>query len=186
VTIWSVLSIISTTGIFLCYAVALFCYFPSYGSLYWRLKAISFLSALNFLIFIFFIYYRGVGPVIAILGIGLQIGSAALFAWAVKATYTRRLTVAYNPDIPDFVLQSGPFRLVRHPFYSSYLLFWCSLMVMEPSIISAAAALLLFGFYLDAAKFEEAKFARSAVACAYKDYAAQTGMFVPRIPLSNQ
>jgi len=185
VTIWSVISTISTAAVFLSYAAALFSYFPSDGRLSWRLKAISILSALNFLIFIFLVCTRAIDPEIAILGIGIQILSAALFSWAIQTTYRRRLTVAYNPDIPDFILQSGPFRLVRHPFYSSYLLFWLSLMVMEPSIISASAAVLLFGFYLNAAKFEEAKFARSAVASAYKGYAAQTGMFVPRIPLSN-
>jgi protein-S-isoprenylcysteine O-methyltransferase Ste14 len=120
---------------------------------------------------------------VAVLGIGIQMSSAALFTWAIKTTYRRRLSIAYNPDIPEFLLQSGPFRLVRHPFYTSYLLFWLSLVVMQPSIISASVAFVLLVFYLNAARFEEAKFARSTLASAYNGYAAQTGMFVPRMLL---
>ena len=174
--IWSVLSIISTTGIFLCYAVALFCYFSSDGKISWQLKTISILSALNFIIFVFFVFTRAMDTLVAVLGIGIQMSSASLFAWAIKTTYRRRLSIAYNPE-------SGPFRLVRHLFYTSYLLFWLSLVVMQPSIVSASVAFALFGFYLNAAKFEEAKFARSALASAYNGYAAQTGMFVPRMSL---
>jgi protein-S-isoprenylcysteine O-methyltransferase Ste14 len=181
VIIWSVLSTISTTGIFLCYAVALFCYFSSDSKISWRLKTISILSTLNLIIFIFFVFTRATDTLVAVLGIGIQMLSAALFAWAIKTTYRRRLSIAYNPDIPEFILQSGPFRLVRHPFYTSYLLFWLSLIVMQPSIVSASVTSVLFGFYLNAAKFEEAKFARSALASAYKGYEARTGMFVPRM-----
>jgi protein-S-isoprenylcysteine O-methyltransferase Ste14 len=129
----------------------------------------------------FFVFTRAMDTRVAVLGIGIQMSSAALFASAIKATYRRRLSIAYNPDIPEFILQSGPFRLVRHPFYTSYLLFWLSLIVMQPSIVSASVTSVLFGFYLNAAKFEEAKFARSALASAYKGYAARTGMFVPRM-----
>ena len=131
----------------------------------------------------FFVFTRAMDTLVAVLGIGIQMSSASLFAWAIKTTYRRRLSIAYNPDIPQFLLQSGPFRLVRHPFYTSYLLFWLSLVVMQPSIVSASVAFALFGFYLNAAKFEEAKFARSALASAYNGYAAQTGMFVPRMSL---
>jgi protein-S-isoprenylcysteine O-methyltransferase Ste14 len=183
VTIWSVLSVISTTGIFLCYAIALFCYFSSDSKISWRLKAISILSALNFMIFMFFLFTRTTDPLAAVVGIGIQMSSAALFAWTIKSTFRRRLSVAYNPDIPEFILESGPFGLVRHPFYTSYLLFWFSFIIIQPSLINGSMAFVIFGFYLNAARFEEAKFARSELASAYQHYSDRTGMFVPRISL---
>lgn len=120
-------------------------------------------------------------PVAAALGIGVQLLSAALFAWTIKSTFRRQLSLAYSPDIPEFILETGPFGLVRHPFYASYVLFWFSFIVIQPSLITGAMAVVLFGFYLNAARFEEAKFARSALASAYQHYSDRTGMFVPRI-----
>jgi protein-S-isoprenylcysteine O-methyltransferase Ste14 len=183
VTICSVLSVTFTTGIFLCYAWALFLYFPSDGKFSWRLKAISVLSALNFATFVLLLFTRTLDPLGAILGISIQMSSAALFAWAIKSTYRRRLSVAYNTDIPKFILESGPFGVVRHPFYTSYILFWLSFVVMQPALINGLMALLLFGLYLNAALFEETKFARSALSSAYQDYLDRTGMFLPRISL---
>ena len=185
-TIWSVLSVISTTGIFLCYTIALFCYFRSGPKISWRLKANSILSALNFMIFMFFLFTRTIDPVAAALGICIQILSAALFAWAFRSTFQRRLSVTYNPDVPEFILETGAFGLVRHPFYASYVLFWFSFIVIHPSIINGAIAVVIFGFYLNAARFEEAKFARSALGPAYQNYSDRTGMFVPRISFPNR
>lgn len=185
-TIWSVLSVISTTGIFLCYTIALFCYFRSGPKISWRLKANSILSALNFMIFMFFLFTRTVDPVAAALGICIQMLSGALFAWAIKLTFRRRLSLTYTPDVPEFILETGPFGLVRHPFYVSYVLFWLSFIVIHPSLINSAIALVIFGFYLNAARFEEAKFARSALASAYQHYSDRTGMFVPKISLPNK
>jgi protein-S-isoprenylcysteine O-methyltransferase Ste14 len=181
VTIWSVLSIITTTVIFLCYSIALFCYFRRDAKISWRLNANSILSTLNLMIFVFFLYTRTIDPVAAALGICIQMLSAALFAWAAKSTFRRRLSVAYNRDIPEFILETGPFGLVRHPFYASYVLFWFSFVVIHPSLINAAFAVVIFVFYLNAARFEETKFARSSLAPAYRHYSSRTGMFLPRI-----
>jgi protein-S-isoprenylcysteine O-methyltransferase Ste14 len=138
------------------------------------------------MIFMFFLFTRTIDPVGAALGICIQMLSAALFAWAIRSTFRRRLSVTYNPDVPEFILETGPFGLVRHPFYASYLLFWFSFIVVHPSLINGAMAVVIFGFYLNAARFEEAKFARSALASAYQHYSDRTGMFVPRILLPNK
>ena len=160
--------------------VALFLYFPSDGNFSGRLKAISILSAINFVIFMFLLFTRTINPLGAALGISIQTSSAALFAWAIQTTYRRRLSVAYNSDLPQFLLDSGPFGVIRHPFYASYILFWLSFIIMQPSIINVSMALVLFGFYRNAALFEEAKFAGSALASAYQDYSERTGMFLPK------
>jgi protein-S-isoprenylcysteine O-methyltransferase Ste14 len=165
----------------MCYTIALFCYFRRDSKMSWWLNANSILSALNLMIFIFFLFKKTIEPVAAALGICMQMLSAVLFAWAVKSTFRRRLSLAYNPDVPEFILETGPFGLVRHPFYVSYVLFWFSFIVIRPSLINSALAVAIFGFYLNAARFEEAKFARSALASAYQHYSRRTGMFVPRI-----
>jgi protein-S-isoprenylcysteine O-methyltransferase Ste14 len=135
------------------------------------------------MIFTFFLFTRTIDPAAAALGICIQMLSAALFSWAVKSTFRHRLSLAYSPDVPEFILETGPFGLVRHPFYVSYVLFWFSFIVVHPSLINGALALVIFGFYLNAARFEEAKFARSALASAYQHYSRRTGMFFPRILL---
>jgi protein-S-isoprenylcysteine O-methyltransferase Ste14 len=134
----------------------------------------------------FFLFTRTIDPLAAALGICLQMLSVALFVWAIKSTFRHRLSLAYNPDVPEFILETGPFGLVRHPFYASYVLFWFSFIVIRPSLINAAMAIIIFGFYLNAARFEEVKFARSALASAYRRYSDRTGMFVPKISLPNK
>lgn len=107
--------------------------------------------------------------------------SLALFAWAVAATRRSRLTVAFATDEPCFLVRHGPYRHVRHPFYSAYLLFWAGTAVVGPGWAPWGVVVLMALVYRIAASREEAKFGRSALGGAYAEYRASTGMFLPRI-----
>jgi protein-S-isoprenylcysteine O-methyltransferase Ste14 len=111
----------------------------------------------------------------------LLLGSAALFAWSVRATWLERPSLAFSPDEPHFLLRRGPYRLVRHPFYVSYLLFFAALFAAVPAPGTALAWLAVWAVYSSAARAEERKFAASPLAGAYLAYADRVGGFLPRI-----
>lgn len=105
--------------------------------------------------------------------------AAGLWGWALATTRATPPTLAFTGDEPRLVLNAGPYRWVRHPFYSAYLLFWTGTAVATPGTSGWAAVLVLGAVYFAAARHEEGKFARSALATRYAAYAADTGMFLP-------
>jgi protein-S-isoprenylcysteine O-methyltransferase Ste14 len=167
--------------IFIGFASALFFFFPSDGQFRWRMRVISILSCCNFGSFVALALTETLPTANLALGIALQVFAAVIFLWASKSTYRRRLSVAYNPDIPEFIVDTGPYRMIRHPFYTSYIIFWLSLVILRPYWVTAILTIALIGFYVNAAVFEERKFSRSPLSARYRDYSNRTGMFLPRI-----
>ena len=106
--------------------------------------------------------------------------SLGLFLWAARANRARPLRLAFSGQLPEHVQSDGPYRLVRHPFYASYLLAFAGGWIAAGTTWLAPAVLLGLGTYLAAARREEAAFERSAVRDAYRRYARQVGMFLPR------
>jgi protein-S-isoprenylcysteine O-methyltransferase Ste14 len=113
------------------------------------------------------------------LAVGLYILSGALFAWALATNLARPLSIIYSPDAPVHLVEQGPYRWVRHPFYVSYYIAWSAAVVgtMSPWLVPT---LLMGWLYHDAARFEERKFAQSELADAYRSYCLRTGRFLPR------
>lgn len=106
--------------------------------------------------------------------------SLAVFHWAAFSIRGRVFSYAGNDDVPEFVHTSGPYAYVRNPFYASYLLTEISTVVMWPSLWGAGFIVLAALYFQWLARFEEAKFARSAVAEDYARYKARTGRLLPR------
>lgn len=110
----------------------------------------------------------------------------ALFWWAVAVTRRTRLTLAFSSDTPSFLVERGPYALVRHPFYTSYVLFWISASISSASLLYWAVPVVITAIYVRAATLEEAKFLNSALAPRYRDYQSRTGMIAPRIRLTKE
>ena len=106
--------------------------------------------------------------------------SAGLFAWAVSATREQRLSIAYSNDEPTALLQSGPYARIRHPFYTAYILFWFAGAVLNQSALLTGFAIAITYLYFEAARLEEAKFASSQLAQAYRAYQSKSGLFWPK------
>lgn len=106
--------------------------------------------------------------------------SAGLWGWALATTRPTPPTLAFTDDDPRLLLSAGPYRWIRHPFYSAYLLFWIAAAAVTRDLSGWIVALVLGAVYVVAARHEEGKFARSALAGRYAAYAARTGMFLPR------
>jgi protein-S-isoprenylcysteine O-methyltransferase Ste14 len=133
-------------------------------------------------IFLLFLVWRDDQPIAAkIVGILLQLLSYALFWFAISATRSAALLAAFTPLSPHSLVTSGPYRFVRHPFYSSYLLFWVGLAICAWSVWALVPLVGMFVTYLQAAMDEERKFGQTALATDYSQYMAKTARFIPGI-----
>jgi protein-S-isoprenylcysteine O-methyltransferase Ste14 len=104
-----------------------------------------------------------------------------VFAWAMWTTHRKGLTVAFSTNIPSDIILEGPYKFVRHPFYSSYLLFWIANACSTTSLVPWGFVAVMAAIYTAAAKMEEEKFSISPYRADYEKYKAQVGMFVPQL-----
>ena len=113
---------------------------------------------------------------------GLFLLSFALFWWSVATTRSlvaeRRLGIAHGASQPRFVEAGGPYRLVRHPFYLSYMMFWLGTACAAGGA-QWLAAIALMAWYMQIARREERDFAGSPIAGLYASYRQRTGMLLP-------
>jgi len=107
------------------------------------------------------------------------LGALGLFWWAIRANSPRPLSAAFSPDSPEHLVEQGPYRLIRHPFYCSYLLTWTAGIVATGRLWLAPTVVVMLVIYLRAAMEEEEKFRLTSLANQYDDYKARTGLFLP-------
>lgn len=115
------------------------------------------------------------------LGLALQIGAGMLFVSAINASRTARLRFAFDPEHPHSLVENGPYRYIRHPFYTSYTLFWAGWAVATWSVWGLLSFAVLLALYIRAASMEERNFAASPLAETYAAYKSRTGFFWPRL-----
>lgn len=114
-------------------------------------------------------------------GLALQALSAALFWWAIAVSRAARLRFVFDADQPAGLLTDGPYGRIRHPFYTSYLLFWAGWSLASASPWASAIVAFFAFAYTAAAQEEERNFARSALAAEYARYRQVAGRFWPRM-----
>ncbi|KAI7840429.1 hypothetical protein COHA_005859 [Chlorella ohadii] len=106
--------------------------------------------------------------------------SLMLAGWALNAAAAAALGKAYNRVVaPDELVTTGPYALVQHPIYTSYMLLFAghALSLGSP----AAAALLLVGclwYYRRRTRLEEAVL-EDTFGGRYRQYRHSTGRFLP-------
>lgn len=120
-------------------------------------------------------------PESAALAVPVYLASLALWGWAVAATRGHGLTLAFSADRPSRLIERGPYRWIRHPFYAAYALYVLAGTVASLSWWVAASAAAFVAACAAAARFEEQKFQASDLAGAYRTYRERTGMFLPRL-----
>lgn len=109
----------------------------------------------------------------------LYIGSLGLFWWAIRTHAGQRLSAAFSSDSPEHLVENGPYRFIRHPFYCSYLLTWCTGVIATGRLWLAPTVAIMAAIYWRAARIEEAKFSRSPLAEEYQRYRERTAWFFP-------
>jgi protein-S-isoprenylcysteine O-methyltransferase Ste14 len=112
-------------------------------------------------------------------GVGLYVLAQLVYWWSLAAHGGKRPAFALVAVTPQFLTQVGPYRLIRHPIYTAYLLVW-----LAGPVIAAQPWLLLTTLWMAAlhyytARQEERHFAHSDLAREYALYRRRTGMFVP-------
>jgi protein-S-isoprenylcysteine O-methyltransferase Ste14 len=120
-------------------------------------------------------------PTAQLAGLVLQLFSWWLFWRAIAASREAKLRLAFDEAGPHGLVNSGPYRFVRHPFYSSYVAFWAGWTLAIWSAVAVAPFLILLAIYIVAARTEEGRFAASSMATEYEAYKRQTGFFLPKV-----
>ena len=120
-------------------------------------------------------------PVLAWIGVGCFLVANALYWWALAAHGKQRPAFAFARVTPPAFTERGPYRLMRHPIYTAYLIAWLAGAVATglPWLLLTVAAMGLL--YYRAAALEEQLFLTSPVAPDYQLYQRRTGMFVPKL-----
>lgn len=122
-------------------------------------------------------------PVLAqLVGLAIECVGVWLFWMALRASREAQLRMAFDAANPHGLVTTGPYRYLRHPFYTSYLVFWIGWAIATWSPWSLIPLLAITVIYVTAALGEERKFSRTELAEAYEDYRRQTGFFWPRLP----
>jgi protein-S-isoprenylcysteine O-methyltransferase Ste14 len=114
-------------------------------------------------------------------GLVLELASLLLFWRAVVASRNARLRYAFDPEGPRGLVTDGPYKWIRHPFYTSYLMFWSGWALSTSSIWAAVPVIVFAAVYIMAARNEEELFATTPMAADYAAYRARTGFLLPRL-----
>ena len=104
--------------------------------------------------------------------------SLLLFWWSIFTA--KNLDFAFSNEVGSIVT-TGPFGIVRHPFYASYILAWLSSSLLFNSLILWITLAYLISFYFLSARKEEGVILKSVYSNEYKKYIQDVGMFLPRI-----
>jgi protein-S-isoprenylcysteine O-methyltransferase Ste14 len=143
-------------------------------------KLISALVAVTTVLFAYLLWNHPQPPLPQWIGLGLQLASIAIFWWAVSASRAARLRFAFDEENPHSLVQGGPYRYVRHPFYTSYILFWTGWALATWTLWAVVPVLALIALYVVAARGEEAQFAQTDLSSDYANYRAATGFMLPK------
>jgi protein-S-isoprenylcysteine O-methyltransferase Ste14 len=122
-----------------------------------------------------------IGLVNGLAALVLLLASLSLYEWARKTVKDRGFHIAWSGDVPDSLCADGPYRVVRHPFYLSYMLAFVALLVAIPTLPTLGVAVLGGAVFAHAAFSDERSIAASPLGDEYARYKLSTGMLVPRL-----
>ncbi len=109
---------------------------------------------------------------------------AASFALALIAytlgIHRRRIALWHqSDDAPEEIVTDGPYRLVRHPFYTAFLAALVAAVLAAPSPVTLVCLLWGFAALFLTARREERRLLGSALGATYETYMRRTGRFLP-------
>lgn len=116
-------------------------------------------------------------PLPLVLGMSGYIFSFSLFWWSVKTA--KSLNFA-TEDSKSEIIKEGPFSIIRHPFYLSYIATWATSTFIHGGILLWGSLAGLTILYVVSAKKEESKFLEGSLSDEYAEYTAKVGMFFPK------
>ncbi len=116
-----------------------------------------------------------------ILGLLLSLFSVCLFYYTARSIQKGQLSPICSSDKPSFIVFQGPYQLVRHPFYTSYIMGFLAASLYTNSLLAIPAVMIIYLVYLRASEQEEFKFFESELKDDYLNYMQRVGRFFPRL-----
>jgi protein-S-isoprenylcysteine O-methyltransferase Ste14 len=110
--------------------------------------------------------------------VALYASSAVLFWWSVRVT-RQKLAACGQGSVSKEVVSDGPYRFIRHPFYTSYNLAWIAGFLATGWCLLAFVALLMALLYDRFATEEERGLLLSGLGASYERYRSRTGKYLP-------
>ena len=181
ISITSAAFLATSLGVFLTFGWGVVAHFRSHATPA-GMRLISLMSGLAIMVVAIPAWRDAPQPLWLGVGMAIQLTALALFLMAVRETRASRLTLAYDDDRPTFLVSTGPYRYIRHPFYTSYILFWLGCTIALRDLYLGVLTTIIFFLYSIAAYREEAKFKSSALRDAYEDYRLNAGFLWPKPP----
>ena len=118
----------------------------------------------------------------AIAGILMYTAAVAVFLSAIEAADRTRLQRMFlDHPLPDRLINDGPFRWVRHPFYLGYIIGALAPAVAIHHLVILLVSIVMVAITVIAAFREERVWLASPRGDAYREYRRRTGMFLPFI-----
>jgi protein-S-isoprenylcysteine O-methyltransferase Ste14 len=114
-------------------------------------------------------------------GIALYLAAHVIYWWSLASHGGKRPAFALVNVKPSFLTMTGPYRLIRHPIYTAYLLVWLAGPVTAAQWWLLLTTVWMVCFHYHAAWLEERSFAQSDLAEDYRAYRRRTGMFFPNL-----
>jgi protein-S-isoprenylcysteine O-methyltransferase Ste14 len=136
-------------------------------------------SVLGFIGLIYSIWTQKGHDLWPVLGLALQAMSLFLFGWSVGTSGRKNLGLALNDNSSKKLITDGPYAMVRHPFYTSYILYWAGGAAVAPSIVTALFAVTLIAIYFFTARRED-KFLAGLFGDEFPEWHKNTGAFFPK------
>ena len=119
------------------------------------------------------------GPNWAIAGIAMYVAATLLFLSALEAAQRVPLPRTFVDDpLPKALITSGPFAVIRHPFYVAYAVAWLAAPVATHGPFVTLVALVQVAIYIFAARREERQL-EARFGEAYRSYKLGTGLLLP-------
>jgi protein-S-isoprenylcysteine O-methyltransferase Ste14 len=88
--------------------------------------------------------------------------------------------VIVGKERPNYVVDTGPFRYVRHPLYLAALLGYFAMAISSLSLLSFALLITIYVFYNYIASYEE-KLLEKKFGKACREYERRTGKWLPQV-----